>query len=111
MVMVWQIVLSLLIGLMSAVALGSHPVILLLVCLALAIFDWFAWRLVKKQQRREAMPTRPALGAPAFWVDRRADQDSKRCPDCAEFVRAEARVCKHCGYRFAPAPLNGHPAR
>ena len=24
----------------------------------------------------------------------------KKCPDCAEFVRAEARVCKHCGYRF-----------
>jgi hypothetical protein len=27
----------------------------------------------------------------------------KRCPDCAERVRGEARVCKHCGYRFAPA--------
>jgi len=24
----------------------------------------------------------------------------KKCPDCAEFVRMEARVCKHCGYRF-----------
>jgi hypothetical protein len=28
--------------------------------------------------------------------------DTKRCPDCAEAVLAEARVCKHCGYRFAP---------
>jgi Uncharacterised protein family UPF0547 len=26
----------------------------------------------------------------------------KRCPDCAERVRADARVCRHCGYRFAP---------
>ncbi len=25
---------------------------------------------------------------------------TKRCPDCAEQVLAEARVCKHCGYRF-----------
>lgn len=25
----------------------------------------------------------------------------KRCPDCAEVVKIEARVCKHCGYRFA----------
>jgi len=25
---------------------------------------------------------------------------NKKCPDCAEFVLCEARVCKHCGYRF-----------
>jgi hypothetical protein len=25
----------------------------------------------------------------------------KRCPDCAEHVSREARVCKHCGHRFA----------
>ena len=24
----------------------------------------------------------------------------KKCPDCAEQIRADARVCKHCGYRF-----------
>jgi Uncharacterised protein family UPF0547 len=24
----------------------------------------------------------------------------KRCPDCAEQVKAEAHVCRHCGYRF-----------
>lgn len=22
------------------------------------------------------------------------------CPDCAEDVRPEARVCPHCGYKF-----------
>jgi len=26
---------------------------------------------------------------------------TKLCPDCAETILAEARVCKHCGYRFA----------
>jgi hypothetical protein len=26
--------------------------------------------------------------------------DLKKCPDCAEMVRAEARVCRFCGYRF-----------
>jgi hypothetical protein len=26
----------------------------------------------------------------------------KRCPDCAETILADARVCKHCGFRFAP---------
>lgn len=30
------------------------------------------------------------------------EQLRKRCPDCAETILADARVCKHCGYRFAP---------
>ena len=27
----------------------------------------------------------------------------KQCPDCAEWVKQEATVCKHCGYT-APGP-------
>lgn len=40
--------------------------------------------------------------------ERRATAPSRRqqCPDCAEWVKTEARVCRHCGYRFAP-PLDG----
>jgi hypothetical protein len=31
------------------------------------------------------------------------DKDvTKQCPDCAEDVRLDARVCKHCGFRFEP---------
>jgi hypothetical protein len=25
---------------------------------------------------------------------------TKRCPDCDEAVSKDAKVCKHCGYRF-----------
>lgn len=35
-----------------------------------------------------------------------------KCPDCAELVLAEARVCKHCGCRLAPlsaAPTSSGP--
>ena len=28
-------------------------------------------------------------------------EDTKTCPDCAEEVKAAARVCRFCGYRFA----------
>lgn len=28
----------------------------------------------------------------------------KKCPDCAEVVQPDARVCKHCGFRFDAQP-------
>jgi hypothetical protein len=31
---------------------------------------------------------------------------TKKCPDCAEAVLADANVCKHCGYRFASSWRN-----
>lgn len=35
----------------------------------------------------------------------------KKCPDCAETILADAKVCKHCGYRFSagapPKPVAG----
>jgi hypothetical protein len=30
-----------------------------------------------------------------------AAKTTKKCPDCAETILADANVCKHCGYRFA----------
>jgi Superinfection immunity protein len=32
-----------------------------------------------------------------------ATNATKKCPDCAETVLADARACKHCRYRFAPS--------
>jgi hypothetical protein len=31
---------------------------------------------------------------------------TKKCPDCAETVLADANVCKHCGYRFTSSWRN-----
>jgi hypothetical protein len=39
-------------------------------------------------------------GGTAFETN--TEHRTKTCPECAETVLAEARVCKHCGYRFAP---------
>jgi hypothetical protein len=33
-------------------------------------------------------------------------REEKTCPDCAELVAAQARVCRFCGYRFAKAPAS-----
>lgn len=33
-------------------------------------------------------------------IGRRIALGTKKCPDCAEVVLAEALVCKHCGRRF-----------
>lgn len=51
------------------------------------------------------------LGAAAIallqWVRDRARAETAStvsCPDCAETIRAEARICHHCTHRLAPAP-------
>ena len=45
------------------------------------------------ENRHSAVPQRTVSGQPA----RRESQQLKKCPFCAESVKAEAIVCKHCG--------------
>jgi hypothetical protein len=44
-----------------------------------------------------------AGGAEALDGGTSAGGQTKKCPDCAEAILADAKVCKHCGYRFALA--------
>lgn len=52
--------------------------------------------LMRNSPATTKMTTVPAVGE--------STAPTKRCPDCAETVLAEARLCKHCRYRFAGAP-------
>lgn len=76
---------------------------------------------VKERPRLEDWPLGPMPAAdstetaePAAVAEREPapvprDTGRKICPDCAETVLSEARVCRFCGYRFAPAAVSVPP--
>jgi hypothetical protein len=36
---------------------------------------------------------------------RRVLEEMKKCPECTELVKKDARVCRFCGYEFYPKPI------
>lgn len=46
-------------------------------------------------------PPPAAYGPPA--PAKVATRATKKCPDCAETVLSDAKVCKYCGHHFAPS--------
>jgi Uncharacterised protein family UPF0547 len=64
------------------------------------------WSFVPNAELEIMLLIAAALVLPWFgaWLTRtglgRRARGQRVCPDCAEEVKFEAKVCKHCGYRF-----------
>lgn len=73
-----------------------------LVLLAYAIIKWYEPALygLAIVGVGFAIAAAVALGLERYKQHKRS---RKRCPDCIELVKVEARVCRYCGYRF---PVN-----
>ncbi len=74
-------------------------ILLLLATLGLALFN--------RQGRQVVELAEAGSGATGASDNTTAEPitESKICPDCAEEVKAAARVCRFCGHRFEEAPV------
>ena len=54
-----------------------------------------------KSSSSEKKQTPPSKEKQSAAQDFDPDEHEKKCPDCAEYIKLEARVCKHCGHEFS----------
>lgn len=52
-------------------------------------------------EQNTAKASRNKKGQPSAAGKFNPDEHEKKCPDCAEYIKLEARVCKHCGHEFS----------
>jgi hypothetical protein len=62
---------------------------------ALIVGSWIALKVLRRGVRTARGATRFAFATATLRLFR-------RCPDCKRLIRADARVCRHCGYRRPP---------
>lgn len=72
----------------GVMGLGAPELVAILVVLSVlaASIGLVVWLILRRTKKDDSNLVSPAT--------------HKKCPDCAEFVLIEARVCKHCGGKF-----------
>jgi hypothetical protein len=81
---------------------GSMAVeIILWICFIVPGLIYSIWRSTSRFDACSACGSTQIvpLTAPAAITHKEVN-DQKRCPDCAELVQAQARICKHCSFKF-----------
>jgi hypothetical protein len=68
------------------------------------VAGWLGAKLLVHGIRTARRATRFAYATATFRLYR-------RCPDCKSLIRADAWVCRYCGYRRPPRPPTGRRAR
>ena len=63
--------------------------------------------IISERARRAAR----FIGAAPEWLDQSLTDDKKKCPRCAELIKAEASWCKHCQFDLAAKPALATAAR
>lgn len=64
-------------------------------------------RLLNDRHRRACRVLGRTKTTEWFAAPGEAEAEEKECPECAERVKARARVCRFCGYNFDPGALQG----
>ena len=67
-------------------------------CVRLRYYFWKPWVFASGSLKQES-------ATQVVDHSNRREGPVKACPRCAEDVRVEARVCRHCGYEFAEADV------
>lgn len=63
---------------------------------------------LRERDRRANSDSAMGAAAPLSRREAPSQEQTKKCPDCAETVLSDAKVCKHCNYRFATKNARCH---
>jgi len=89
---------------------GSFAIeVILWLCFLVPGLIYSIWRISTRFDSCAACGSKQLVpvNAPAA-VAQKESAAQRRCPDCAELIQAQARVCKHCGLKLtAPTEAAG----